>query len=1131
MSDHFRPVAFERLASWIFGELEGNSSILGIPSELFFVPDPAQPYATEFCGHAVETPVGVAAGPHSQLAPNIVAAWLCGARVVELKTVQTLEQIEVSKPCIDMEDAGYNVEWSQELGLEQSLDEYLNAFVLTHVLHRRLGFPGDSPGVVFNLSVGYDLDGIRRPNMSSFLERVSDCGQDIAARLEILAHHWPEARNTAVPSRLSDNVTLSTMHGCPAAEIGDIAGHLMESWRLHTSIKLNPTLLGPQAVRRLLSDRLGYREISVPDAAFEHYLRFDQALSLIRGLAGRARDLGVEFSLKLANTLEVSNHREVFDSELTTMYLSGRPLHALVVELAHRLTEALDGAVRISFAGGADAFNVAELLAAGLRPVTACSDLLRPPGYLRLPQYLSEIERAMDQVAARSLDDFVLRRAGDLEPGSDPQRLASAARTNLERYARQVADRPELARDRFDRTRTKTERYLGSFDCIEAPCIESCAVGQRVPEYMRLVRDRRFGDAVAVTRDDNPLAAILGRACHHPCERPCSRSHLDDPLAIREIKRFIMEHELPSPEVEVGPNTAIRVAIVGAGPCGLSAASFLVRAGARATVFEARPASGGMVSATIPGYRADQRVIDQDLARLTELGVEIRHGTRIGADVGLQSLRDQGFDHIVVAGGAQLGVPLGIPGEDSSGVWDGLDFLRAARSKSLPPPGDRIAVIGGGDAAMDCARTARRLGANEVMVLYRRSADEMPAQAEELRGLIEEGVVLHELVSPREAIAERGQLVALRCVRNRLGDPDDSGRPRPVEISGSEFSLPLDALVVAIGQRADLGLFADLPVAINASGYLEVDPHTLETSVPGVYAGGDMIGDGPATIVKACGDGRRIASAILRDAGIAPQAEDASRPVISRDRLVELLRTRSHRRYRVDVPELPPTEREDFEEVVKTVSPRSAAAEAERCLDCDLLCSNCEWVCPNRAFVTYRVDPTAFHLMRPDARGVDIGDDSRQLFVVGQNLQVAVLAGLCNECGNCTTFCPTAGAPYRDKPRLYLNRGEFEAQSDNAFMLATHGARLIAQGRFEGALHELVVAPDCLYYATGDLRLELDARSLKPIHAAALTNEGDGTSLHQCATMWALACGITNSLPWLPTTPVEELALLQPDRV
>jgi putative selenate reductase len=646
---------------------------------------------------------------------------------------------------------------------------------------------------------------------------------------------------------------------------------------------------------------------------------------------------------------------------------------------------------------------------------------------------------------------------------------------------------------------------------------------------MRLVRDHKTAEAVAVTLGDNPLAAILGRACHHPCERPCSRSHLDDPLAIREIKRFIMHHEKSPPELGAQAERAVRVAIVGAGPCGLSAASFLARVGVLVTVFEARPASGGMVSATIPGYRATQRAVDQDLVRLEALGVEIRHGHRIGPESGLQDLRDHGFHHLVVAGGAQLGLALGIPGERSRGVWDGLEFLRAARTGSLGPPGARVAVIGGGDAAMDCARTARRLGSDAVTVLYRRTVNEMPAQAEELRGLMEEGIAVEELVSPRAVVADGGRMVALRCVRNSLGDPDSSGRRRPVEVPGSEFELPLECLIVAIGQRADLALFGDLPVAANDAGYLVVDPFSLETSITGIFAGGDMIGDGPATIVKACGDGRRIASTILSREGISSPPSDPIPPAVSRAELVEILRRRSCRRFRVDVPELPPAERADFEEVVQNLSPESAAAEAERCLDCDLLCSNCEWVCPNRAFLSYRVQPTSLGRRESGGRQTEAAGEQYEPFAVEQFIQVAVLADLCNECGNCTTFCPTLGEPFRDKPRLYLSRADFEAESDNAFMVAGGDSRWVIQGRFGGSLHEIVVADDRVRYATGTLRLELDPESLSLIHTETVGDRTTTDTPRECAAMWVLLTGIKDSQPWLPVAAIDELDLMQSD--
>ena len=642
MSDRFRPLSPQRIISWIFDELEANESILGIPRELVFQPSPSDRFRTTLFGHPLDTPVGVAAGPHTQLAPNIIVAWLCGARVIELKTVQTMDRLDIPKPCIDMQDEGYNVEWSQELSLEQSKEQYLLAWVLIHALHRRLGFPGERPGVIFNLSVGYDLDGISQPNMRDFLATMTEPGDRLQRLVEDLRVRVPELSDIDVPHSFADNVTLSTMHGCPPEEIGSIARLLMEEWGLHTSIKFNPTLLGADEVDHILRETLGYRDIIVPDEAFDHDLELDTAVSLIGELCAVARDCRLRFGAKLANTLEVLNHRSVFSPDQHRMYLSGRPLHALVVQLASRLVDAIDTELTVSFAGGADAFNVVDLLAAGLRPVTSCSDLLRPGGYLRLGQYLGNIAGAMDGVGATHLDELAMMTAARRDPAV--KTLREAIRANLARYADCVLGDRDLAGDRFDRSRTKTVRELGPFDCIEAPCTDVCAVAQQVPQYMRLARSGRLVEAAAVIRSDNPVAAILGRACHHPCEQPCLRTHMDDPLAIREIKRYVMDHE-PAPIPSVTPARAtVRVAIIGGGPCGLSAAVFLARAGVPVTVFEARPATGGMVSGTIPGYRASPAAIDQDLERVAALGVDVRTGVRVGADLTLQELRDQGFE-------------------------------------------------------------------------------------------------------------------------------------------------------------------------------------------------------------------------------------------------------------------------------------------------------------------------------------------------------------------------------------------------------------------------------------------------------------------------------------------------------
>ena len=1109
---------------WIADELEHKQSIFGVPRELFFTPTADDRFTTEVYGQPLETPLGVAAGPHSQLAQNIVVAWLCGARFIELKTVQTLDHIEVSKPCIDMQDEGFNVEWSQELLVEESYREYLHAWVLIHGLHARLGLPGTSPGMIFNLSVGYDLEGIQKPNMRWFLDKMEDAGQDVEDCVRTVARRFPEVSDTGVPRRLSDNVTLSTMHGCPPEEIGSIVSHLLGDRGLHTSVKLNPTLLGRDRVREILNQHLGYRDLELPDQVFAQDLTYPDALSLVRELESTASRRDLVFGIKLTNTLAVSNNRRVFDPTEETMYLSGRPLHAVTVNLAKKLAQDLDPAVLMSFSGGADCDNVARLLRAGMSTVTVCSDLLRPGGYLRLGQYLANIDAAVEAAGARGLKGFVLAGA--------PARAsaASAARFHLRTYAEETLADPALHKESFDREHTKTPSLLDLFDCIDAPCTDICDVDQKVPEYMRRVQAGDLVGAAEITREDNPLPTILGRTCHHPCEPVCLRTHMDQPLAIREIKRFIAEHEPPSGEAPPLRDGAARVAVIGGGPCGLSAATFLAKAGHPVTILEARAASGGMVSGTIPDYRAASHAINHDLAHVLDLGVEIRHNQEVGKNLTLASLRAEGFAYIVVAVGARRGLQLGIPGEDSAGVLDGLDFLRAARSGNPPTLGQRIGVVGGGDVAMDCARTARRLSDGEVTVFYRRTRAQMPAQKEEVHDLLVEGTGLSELASPLKILTADGRLSAVEFARMRLGAPDDSGRRRPEEIPGEVLEAPLDTLIVAIGQRPDLCLFGDQEIALTSAGYLEVDPETFETSLPGVFAGGDIIGDGPASIVKACGDGRLIADAIHTRDGATRISGSTRNPSWPQFDTVDLLRRRSQRAPRVEIPHLVPQDRVGFTEVVHTLSKDAAMQEASRCVDCDLMCSTCDSVCPNLAILTYRARPAILRIPQFSMTGGELQEQSPVDMQIAQGPQVAVLTDACNECGNCVTFCPTSGRPWRDKPRLFLNRGDFEDEDENAFMFFIHQGDRGIQARFSGELHELILLDGVLNYTSPSVRLVLEAETL------AVRDAGPGPDPAsrepvvpaQLSAMITLLRSFTESMPEFPLVEADPGWLINP---
>jgi len=915
---------------------------------------------------------------------------------------------------------------------------------------------------------------------------------------------------------MSDNVTLSTMHGCPPGEISAISEYLLRERRLHTSVKLNPTLLGADRVRGIINTSLDFTDIEIPDEAFAHDLVLEDGLSLIGGLQATAREAGLEFGVKLTNTLEVRNHRRVFSPAEKTMYLSGRPLHCLTISLAQVLTDALDEPPMMSFSGGADSANTPALLRCGMRTVTVCSDLLKPGGYLRISQYLEHIEEAMAAAGAPDLEAFI--RNGSPESAT----VAAAAAKNLERYAAATVSDAAYHATGFHREHTKTARKLGLFDCIKAPCTDICDIDQKVPDYMRRVRDGDLEGAASITRVDNPLASILGRTCHHPCEPVCLRTHMDHPLLIREIKRFITDHEKAAGEDRRGRLKGPPVAVVGGGPCGLAAASFLARAGRSVTVFEARPASGGMVSATIPDYRAAHHAVERDLDRVRRLGVDFRYGRDVGMTVSLGSLRDEGFVAIVIAVGARRGRPLGIEGEDADGVLDGLDFLRAARTGDAPPLGRRIGVIGGGDVAMDCARTACRLSDGEVTVFYRRTRSEMPAQDEELSDLLDEGGHLVELAAPRSLVAAGGRLQRVGMSKMRLSEADASGRKRPEVVPGADFEVEIDTLIVAIGQLPDLSVFGGEDVALNNAGYVEVDSETLETSLEGVFAGGDIIGGGPANIVKAAGDGRMIAEAILARDAAATQTTSlavASWPGFD---TTDLLRRRARTEPRVAIPHRPAADRRGFDEVVLTLTPGAAAEEAARCLDCDVMCSTCDGVCPNRAILTYTATPGVLELPTFDKREGGSALSGTILYRVAQGPQVAVLTDACNECGNCVTFCPTSGRPWRDKPRLYLHRGDFETQDDNAFMLLQHNGSRGIQARFGGDLHELF-SGDRLRYASPHLAMELhpdtlDVHSTRFSQPDARTNGFDPTHL---GAMITLLRSLTESMPELPIVAAE----------
>ncbi len=1180
MSDRFHLITMEQLTDWVFTELEENDAIFGIPRSSFFVPSEDDRFRFHKYGQLLETPFGVAAGPHTQMAQNIIVSWLVGARFLELKTIQTLDELDVNKPCIDLEDEGYNVEWSQELKVYESFDEYLRAWVLIHALHHKLGFPGDSPGMIFNMSVGYNLEGIKKPNVQWFLDTMADASAYKQPYVDIVATRYPEVRDIDIPDTVSDTITLSTMHGCPPDEIEAIMLYLLEERGVHTSVKCNPTLLGADRVRKIVNEELGYSDIPVPDEAFGHDLMYVDAVPMFHNLRRVARAQGVTFGLKLTNTLEVENHRPVFDRD-EMMYMSGRSLHAVTTNLALRLSEEFKGDMLLSFAGGADAFNVSDLMRSGMTTITVCSDLLKTGGYLRLPQYIEELNKAMDAADAGTLTDFIANTAvaqenmtdfvpllayssltesglnlsaeqaaalserlryetsGEspvavveawaVESGFDEERTAALLklainalkRVNLRQYAQFVRTDWRYKKGSFRTDRSKTDRELHLFDCIEAPCVDECPVDQDVPAYMRAVREGDYARAVEITRSDNPLGSMLGRVCDHLCETTCIRTHMDEPLAIREMKRFIMEHENGTPLAKSAGDTG-NVAIIGAGPAGIAAGRELGQAGFAVTIFEHHPYAGGMVGGAIPEYRIPQANIDQDLEVLDQLGVEVRYNTTAGKDFSLADLRDQGYQYVFVAVGAQLPKYLGFENEDSEGVIDALAFLRSVREGRPMEVGPRVGVVGAGDTAMDCVRSAWRVGATETSLIYRRTIDQMPADREEIHESIVEGINIVELANPHAIHAEDGKLKGLVCTRTEYrGDRDSSGRKIPFDIPDSQFEIELDTLILAISQHSMLDFFGDEEPELTKRGYIAVNPVTYESSLAGVYAGGDVAADGPSSIVKAAADGKRVATAIINHAtGTAVPMPETWKPLELE--LQDMVVRRARREYRVPVRHSPLDDRDNFKETIYTYTEEEAKAEASRCLDCDTICSLCVGVCPNMALLTYQMAPFAAQLPTLAIAGGDVVVGEPARFAVDQSLQIAVLTDFCNECGNCVTACPTSGEPYRDKPRLYLDRPDFEAEKDNAFWVEQQGETTVVEARWDGETHRLAINGQVEYSAPA-LQATLANKTLELITAAPGESAADGqsVSLEPAAQMYAFWRGLSGSLPQVPMAGVE----------
>ena len=950
MSDMMTCMPFGQLMDWVLQEKKGQDTVFGVHRP--YTADPKNDM-TIFTRN-LETPVGPAAGPHTQLAQNIIASYYAGARFFELKTVQKMDGAELSacvnKPCILADDEGYNCEWSTELTVPDAMGEYIKAWFILHVIAKEFGL-GAQDGFQFNISVGYDLAGIKGDKVNTFIDGMMEAKDTVIFQecRKWLLDNADKFQNftrediEAIPSNVCNSATISTLHGCPPQEIESIANYLLTEKHLNTFVKCNPTLLGYDFARKTM-DEMGYDYMVFGDFHFRDDLQYEDAVPMLTRLMKLSEELGLEFGVKITNTFPVDVTRNELPSE--EMYMSGKALFPLSISLAAKLSAEFAGKLRISYSGGADYFNIDKIVGCGIWPVTMATTLLKTGGYQRFTQVADKVEGICPK-KWEGIDVDALKK------------LAADAITDGH-HVKNIKPVPNR----------KSTKEVPLLDCFYAPCSEGCPIHQDIPQYVALTGEGKYKEALEVILEKNALPFITGTLCAHNCMTKCTRNFYEESVNIRGTKLTAAEHgyEQLIGEIKAGEPNGKKVAVVGGGPAGIAAAYFLAREGAAVTIFEKEEKAGGVIRYVIPGFRIGDAAIDKDISFIQKMGVEICTNTEITS---VADLKAQGYDAVILAIGA--GKPGTLKLEKGETV-NALKFLRDFKANDGKLNiGKNVVVIGGGNTAMDTARAAKRTeGVEHVYLVYRRTKRYMPAAEDELLEVLEEGVEFKELLSP--VSLDGGRLL---CKKMKLGQMDASGRAGVTE-TVDVVEVPADTVIVAVGEKIDTDFYTANQIAVDERGKAKVNDKTLETSVSGVYVAGDGT-RGAATIVEG-----------IRDAQLA--VKDILGKEITRDAAVT-----------GDVKDC-------FEKKGILKHSKEAKTEEERCLTCNKVCENCVDVCPNRANISIKVPGMAMN-------------------------QVIHVDYMCNECGNCKSFCPYASAPYKDKFTLFANEKDMADSKNDGFVV------------------------------------------------------------------------------------------------
>ena len=877
MSKQITPIPFRELMRWITTEYQRDGSVFGVTK-----PFKATPRKLPIFGEHIESPIGPAAGPHTQFAQNIIAAYFAGARFFELETIRSGAPAG-GNPAIDAADECYHYGSPSPLSPQQAFEEYVKAWCACKMMAKAYGL-GDSEGFVFHMSVGGSLTDIQCETTDSFLNRMMNASNTPVFQecLAILKEFFPEEADyiATISPRISRSVTLVPALNAPAKAIEEMAAYLMLEKQLHLFVKCAPTLLGCEYARYMLG-QLEYRHIQLDDRDFLGCMQYEDAVALFGRLQDLANENSMEFGIKMGGSLPIAGK---FGQESSgKMYLSGKALYVLTASLTYQLARDLkEKCVRISYAGGADAFHAAPLFECEIWPITMASTLLKPGGYQQFTQIAYQLVPSMYGAFGR-INVHSLRQA-----------------------AQNMISDMHVVKISQETPRYKLDKAVPLLDCFTAPCKHVCPIGQDIPEYLELASKGKLVEALRLITETNPLPFITGCLCTHPCMEKCIRSHYDKPTNARFgkllIARLAYDAYMETVQTPAPAHTAAKVAVIGGGATGMSAAYFVGRAGIPVTLFERSDKLGGVVRYITPDSRISDEDVEKDAALMMKMGVDVRLNTEAPS---VAELKAMGYTHIFIATGAWKHNELDIP---RANAIPAFEWLRDFREKKDVPLG-HVVVVGGGNVAVDVARAAVVAGAASSTLLYRRTRKYMPASHLEIEKALADGVQLAELSLP----VEKAGSSKLLCSKLVLGAPDTTGRRTPVDM-GDYTLIPCDTIITALGESIHSNLFTENGIEVNEAGF-----PSFKTNVDGVYAGGAAIRR-TSDVVEGIADAKAFAEIVIGqahtytipdEAQVEPAAAIAKKGILC-----------------------------DF-----------ARTEGDRCLNCATICQVCGDVCPSRANV------------------------------------------------------------------------------------------------------------------------------------------------------------------------------------